>query len=255
MRCRYGLTSTRLAVTYAMACWLGLASWLACAPARAGLFASATRVIYAQDTQERSLMLANTNDYPVIVQTWVDGGQADPDVLSPFVSLPSVFQLLPKARRGIRIVLADAQGLPQDRESVFWLNLYEIPPTRRHPDATSGNHLALAMNTQLKIFYRPAGLPPVKDVAAQLRFALVHDAGTWFVQCENPTPYHASFTTLQVMDGDAATAVKSEMDMMSAPFSRRRYVLGDQPPAGRVLRYTLIEDTGLAQTFDAVLEP
>jgi len=237
----------------AMVCTLGGA------PVRAGLVAAATRVIYSQDTGEQSLILANANAHPVIVQTWVDGGQADPNVLAPFVSLPSVFQLPPKARGGIRILLADARDLAQDRESVFWLNLHEIPPTLNRSasasDAAPRNRLALAMNTQLKIFYRPANLPPV-DVATQLRFALVHDAGMWFVQCDNPTPYHASFTTLEVGRGDAsedAMLVAGEMDMMTAPFSRRRYALGDRAPAGQTLRYALVDDAGFAQRFEATL--
>lgn len=35
----------------------------------AGLVAGATRMIYQPESRERTLMLANTNDYPVVVQT------------------------------------------------------------------------------------------------------------------------------------------------------------------------------------------
>jgi len=219
-------------------------------PARAGLLAGATRVIVGEGQRDVSLMLVNTNDYPVIVQTWVDRGEADPQALSPFASLPPVFRLQPGARQGIRILLADAQELPGDRESAFWLNLYEIPPTSNTPAA---DRLALAMNTQLKIFYRPKALPSV-DVAAQLRFALVQENGAWFVECDNPTPYHASFTTLEVVDADASTVpVMGEMDMMTAPFSRRRYALGGSAPAGKIVRYALVDDAGFPQRFEAAL--
>jgi len=222
-------------------------------PIRAGLLAASTRVIYRQGDREQSLMLANVNDYPVVVQTWVDHGEADPNVLSPFASLPAVFQLLPTAVQGIRIVLADAETLPQDRESVFWLNLYEIPPTRNVASKVQRDGLALTMNTQLKIFYRPADLPKV-EVAAQLRFTLVQVDGTWYVECQNATPYHASFTALEVVDGDHVMSVQSEMDMMTGPFSQRRYVLGAHPPAGQVLRYRLVDDAGFPQPFEAVLK-
>jgi len=167
-------------------------------PACAGLLAAATRVIVGEGQRDVSLMLANTNDYPVIVQTWVDRGEANPDVLAPFVSLPSVFHLPPQAVQGLRILLVDAQTLPRDRESVFWLNLHEVPPTRNATAREPRDTLALAMNTALKIFYRPKDLPRV-DVAAQLRFALERVAGTWVITCRNPTPYHASFTTLEVV--------------------------------------------------------
>jgi len=222
-------------------------------PAHAGVLAAATRLIYVQGDVEQSLMLANTNAYPVVVQTWVDRGEANPDVLAPFVSLPSVFHLPPKAVQGLRILLADAQTLPRDRESVFWLNLHEVPPTRNATAAEPRDALALAMNTQLKIFYRPADLPK-PDVAAQLRFTLVHRDGTWFVQCDNPTPYHASFTSLAVVDGADVMPVQGEMDMMTAPFAQRRYVLGDRAPAGKVLRYRLVNDAGFPQLFEAALK-
>jgi len=223
-------------------------------PAHAGVLADATRVIYAHDAPAQSLMLVNTNDYPVIVQTWVDHGEADPNILAPFVSLPSVFRLMPKETQGIRVLLADADTLPQDRESVFWLNLYEIPPTLKASAATSHDSLALAMNTALKIFYRPKDLPRV-DLAAQLRFVLEHIEGRWVITCHNPTPYHASFTTLEVVDGSAVTKVQGDMDMMTAPFAQRRYVLGDQPPAGQTLRYALVDDAGFPRSFEVALTP
>jgi len=220
--------------------------------AHAGVLAGATRVIYTQASPAQSLMLANTNDYPVIVQTWVDQGEADPNVLAPFVSLPAVFRLQPKETQGIRILLADVQTLPQDKESVFWLNLYEIPPALHATAETSQDSLALAMDTQIKIFYRPEGLPET-DVAAQLRFALTQVDGVWGITCHNPTPYYASLTMLEVVDGSATMPVQGEMDMMTPPLAQRRYVLGAHPPSGQTLRYSLVNDAGFPQVFETAL--
>lgn len=78
-------------------------------------------------------MLANTNRYPIVVQTWVDHGDVNtaPELShAPFVALPSVFGMQPGALKGLKIILADA-GFPTDKESVFWLNLYEIPQSTR----------------------------------------------------------------------------------------------------------------------------
>ncbi|MEX5715499.1 molecular chaperone [Serratia ureilytica] len=75
---------------------------------------------------------------------------------APFVALPSVFALQPSALKGLRILFAGA-NLPADRESVFWLNLYEIPPTRPATPPLA-SRVTLAMNTQMKIFYRPRAL-------------------------------------------------------------------------------------------------
>lgn len=115
--------------------------------------ASRTRVIYEQGQTERSLMLANINPYPVVVQTWVNDGedqQAPEKSTSPMIALPSVFRMQPGAYSGLRI-LYNGDALPKDRESVFWLNLYEIAPKSGATPAPEAA-VALAMNTQMKIF-------------------------------------------------------------------------------------------------------
>ena len=46
-------------------------------------------------------------------------------------------------------------ALPQDRESLFYLNVREIPPKPDKP-----NVLQLAMQSRIKLFYRPAAIVP-----------------------------------------------------------------------------------------------
>ena len=113
-------------------------------------------------------MLLNTNGYPIVAQTWVDNGDvnAAPELShAPFVTLPSVFALPPSALKGLRILFAGA-NLPTDRESVFWLNLYEIPPSQPITPPLA-SRVTLAMNTQMKIFYRPKALPGNAENAAE----------------------------------------------------------------------------------------
>lgn len=116
----------------------------------AGIMPASSRMIYRDGDREKTLMLVNTNDYPVLVQSWVDNGEGSPEAASPpFVVLPPVFRLAARRTQGLRIIY-NHDPLPQDRESAFWLNLYEMPPETPHQDPT---HLTLAMNTQLKVFY------------------------------------------------------------------------------------------------------
>lgn len=113
-------------------------------------------------------MLLNTNGYPIVAQTWVDNGDvnAAPELSrAPFVTLPSVFALPPSALKGLRILFAGA-ALPTDRESVFWLNLYEIPPSQPTTPPLA-SRVTLAMNTQMKIFYRPKALKGNAENAAE----------------------------------------------------------------------------------------
>lgn len=80
-----------------------------------------------------------------------------------------------------------------DKESVFWLNVLEVPAKKQaKPDE---NYLQMAFRSRIKVFYRPAGLAGNANDAAQ--------AVTWSVkgsslQAFNPTPYYVSFVSLTV---------------------------------------------------------
>ncbi|WP_180821372.1 fimbria/pilus periplasmic chaperone, partial [Vibrio parahaemolyticus] len=49
--------------------------------------------------------------------------------------------------------LPDIAALPQDRESVYYFNLREIPPRSKE-----ANVLQIALQTRIKLFYRPKAL-------------------------------------------------------------------------------------------------
>ncbi|KQB51829.1 hypothetical protein AQS70_04435 [Pseudomonas endophytica] len=217
--------------------------------AAAGVMPEKTRLIFHEGQSHRSLMLANTNAYPVVVQTWVDNGegnQAPENAVSTMVALPSVFRLQAGAIQGLRIV-QDASSLPKDRESVSWLNIYEIPPTKAVAPLIA-TQVAVAMNTQMKVFYRPANLPiPPEKMAASLTFSLKQQAGGWVLICHNPSPYHASFSSLRLVAQGHDYAKAKTQDMMTPPLSEKTYPLESINLAGQVglaVSYTLIDDEG-----------
>ncbi len=233
---------------YSVMVWV-CAAMSASSIARAGLMPEQTRLIFHEGQAQRSLMLANTNPYPVVVQTWVDNGEgnrAPENSASAMIALPSVFRLQPQALQGLRIVY-DGSALPKDRESVSWLNLYEIPPAKADAPALS-TRVAVAMNTQMKIFYRPAHLPSAhEEMAGALTFRVERQAGTWVLVCHNPSPYHASFSSLRVGAQGRERAVAKTLDMMAPPLSEKAYPLGNfslGADANIPVSYTLIDDGG-----------
>lgn len=175
---------------YGLVLLLGLGSVYGLAPANAGIMPSSTRIIYQEGTTEQSLMLANTNPYPVMVQTWVDNGEIDgtPEKANaPYIALPAVFRMQPNTMQGLRIIY-NQHPLPTDRESVFWLNLYEVPPTKSAQSASSPK-VKMTMNTQMKIFYRPKSLKEKpQDWAGKLQFSLFRRGDMLVIRCTNPTP-------------------------------------------------------------------
>ncbi|KMM84160.1 P pilus assembly protein, chaperone PapD [Pseudomonas taetrolens] len=217
--------------------------------AQAGVMPEKTRLIFDEGQSQRSLMLANTNAYPVVVQTWVDNGegnQAPENTVSTMVALPSVFRLQPGALQGLRIVY-DGSSLPKDRESVSWLNIYEIPPAKASAPLIA-TQVAVAMNTQMKVFYRPANLPSTPEqMAATLTFSLKQQSDGWVLICHNPTPYHASFSSLRLVAQGHDQPVAKTPDMMTPPLSDKAYSLEAFHLGGSIglaVNYTLIDDNG-----------
>ncbi|GLK87073.1 hypothetical protein GCM10017655_01350 [Pseudomonas turukhanskensis] len=111
-----------------------------------------------------------------------------------------------------RIQYLNTMPLPTDRESVYWLNVLEIPPKPTGKEAEE-NHLQFRYRTRIKLFYRPEGLAGTSaEASGKLRFK--YKPG--YVQVENPTAYYVSMVSLKV--GEDAAGGKSDPQMF-APFS------------------------------------
>lgn len=106
---------------------LFISSWV-----QAGVIVESSRVVFSAADRERSLLLSNGNAYPVVVQTWIDNGapEGTPETAGevPVLPLPGLFRLEPGEKKNLRL-LATQIKQPQDRESLYWLNIYD-PPLR-----------------------------------------------------------------------------------------------------------------------------
>ena len=78
--------------------------------------------------------------------------------------------------------------LPQDRESVYYFNLREIPPR-----TDKANTLQIALQTRIKLFYRPAAIVPSQQQLSnpwQQKLTLTRVGDQYRVN--NPTPYYVT---------------------------------------------------------------
>ncbi|HHR1398241.1 fimbria/pilus periplasmic chaperone [Klebsiella oxytoca] len=159
-------------------------------PAEAALTVSRSRVIVNEGDKSVSMSVTNRNTQePYLAQTWIED-EAETKVTSPLMVLPPVQRIEAGAKSAVRVqVLPDVSKLPKDRESVFWFNLREIPPRSDKP-----NVLTLALQTRLKIFWRPASIkvdaksesfPGIQNVT------LAKNGNNYTLN--NPTPYHLTF--------------------------------------------------------------
>lgn len=217
----------------------------------AGFALSGNRVIYNEADKEQSLILANINDYPIVAQTWVDEGAGYPDQSNaPFIVIPAVFKMNSKGIQALRIMY-NGSAIPKDRESVFWLNLYEVPGKNQQQvmQAQESNvQINLAMNTQLKVFYRPKSLKymDVDEISKKIKFLARGVEGKKMLILDNPTPYHLSLIDLSLKQNNKKIEIRDKDNLMISPFETKYYEVASEMNlnSGYQVDLTLIDDKG-----------
>lgn len=204
-----------------------------------------TRLVFAPNDIAQSLTLANDSVTPMLLQVWTDAGEtaSSPDnSRTPLVVLPPVFKMQPDELRTLRVMLSSRRSLPEDRESLFWLNIYQIPPELSATKSAT-RKLVLPLRLRLKVFIRPTGLKaPTANDEQKLRFSIASQG----ITITNPTPWYMSLTV---------TATKGIRigSIMLAPYERRDVVLSQAPAVGTTVNYAVINDSGNWRTYTATI--
>jgi chaperone protein EcpD len=225
-------------------------------PAKADVVITGTRVVYPANARDVSIKMTNGGTKPALVQAWVDRG--DPSQLpensdAPFVLTPPVSRVDANRGQTLRLMFTGAE-LPQDKESLFWLNVLEVPPATT-VDAAE-NELQLAFRSRIKIFYRPANLPGLAiEAAEQLHWRVVPAAGGWALECSNPTPYYISLVSVGMTV--AGRTHNSKEGGMVSPGGKASFPLTDlsgKPGADVQVDFTAINDYGGVEAHKKKLE-
>ncbi|ORM84210.1 molecular chaperone [Pantoea allii] len=158
--------------------------------AQAALTVDRSRLIFNEDEKSISVNVTNRNTKdPYLAQGWIEDSN-EKKITGLMMVLPPVQRVEAGAKTLVRIQgLPDIKTLPKDRESVFYFNLREIPPK-----SDKANTLVLAMQTRLKIFYRPASLkvaPALDAVPGVKDLTLTKKMDNYIIN--NPSPYYFSF--------------------------------------------------------------
>lgn len=158
--------------------------------AQAFLKIEGTRLIYSGVHREASIGVVNQSQQSTLVQSWItypyDNDQGD----APFAIAQPLVRLGSQERHLVRVFYA-GQGLPEDRESMVWLNILEVP---RKPDQEDG--VQFAIRQRLKLFYRPPGLHgSSSESVQQLKWEINQRAQ---IEVSNPGAFHVSLVNLEV---------------------------------------------------------
>lgn len=188
-----------------------------------------TRVIFNGSEKSVSLNISNENQQlPYLAQGWLENAQGI-KVTSPLVILPPVQRVEPGAKSAIKVqALPAVNMLPQDRESLFYFNLREIPPR-----SEKANVLQIALQTRIKLFYRPKGIIPSQaDIASPWQEKLILKRQGESYQVLNPTPYYVTIVNAAASkNGSSVANFKPVMiePLGSAPLTGSASALGHAP--------------------------
>lgn len=205
----------------------------------AGIQVGGTRVIFPASDREASLQVRNEGTDDIMIQSWIEAGpqQAERDI--PFAITPSLARLSPRKQQMLRIFY-QGKGLPQDRESVVWVSVQEIPQV-----SELDNTLQVAFRQRLKLFYRPNGLPGTADEAAStLKWNILKTVGKTILLATNDSAFHVSFAKIAIVAGDKEYAVEPTM---VGPRDAQKMVIKDMPATaggGASIAWESINDYG-----------
>ena len=158
----------------------------------AGIVIYGTRVIYPAEKNEVLVQLMNQGERSSLVQSWIDDGNTSlpPEKINvPFMLTPPVAKIPGDSGQQLKIKKMP-NTLPNDKESLFFLNVLDIPPN--NPDSAGKNVLKFAMQNRIKLFYRPKGISAVnKNTFHKLAltrsgnsYSIRNDAANWVTVTE-----------------------------------------------------------------------
>lgn len=197
---------------------MGIVGIMGISTANAAITLDRTRIVYPGGEKSVSMVLHNKNEQaPYLAQAWIEDeqGQKLDGKEAAFTVLPPLQRIEPGAESQVKIqALPKALELPQDRETVYYFNVREIPPK-----SDKANVLQIALQTRIKMFYRPAVLAEaaakLQAIPYQEQLTLSKKEGTYVVN--NPTPYYV--TLLGASDKKGGESVQGFEPLMLAPKS------------------------------------
>jgi len=227
---------------------LFLAACLLAAPASASVVIATTRVVFPAQQQEVTVKLSNEGNRPALVQAWVDDGrrQAKLEELQvPFSLAPALFRLDAGKGQSLRI-FHSGEAMAQDRESLFWLNVLDVPPKG------AGSFLQFSVRSRIKLLYRPLRLPGRPENAHQrLVWQLSREGRQWVLQASNPGAYYVNLASLDLHQPGKTIELQPQH---IPPYGGMRFaVVPELARDALELRYSFIDDHGAVRQAPAIV--
>lgn len=214
----------------------------------AGVTIDGTRIIFPSNAKSVSVQLRNALNSPALIQTWIDDGDLNtiPEADKiPFVLTPPLSRVEPNKGQIIRIIPTSSSGLPQDRESLFWFNILDIPPD--DPQYADKNILTFNVRTRIKLFYRPSNLKMALNTAYS-SIKTDYNSALKEITVINPTPYFITITQIDFKANSQSSSFNQAI--MLDPFSQQKLEKFKLNFSPEKFSYQIVNDMGGNQSFD-----
>lgn len=210
----------------------------------AGMGLGQTRIVFEQKNNKASIDIVNTDDRSYLVQSYIRGKQEN-----PFEVIPPLARVEKNSRFIIKII-AKANSLPNDRETIFYFYSKSIPASsKKSGEATTtlDADMVVALENRIKLFYRPDNLPTdVKSSRESLKFKATSQG----IQAINNSPYYVTMDIL-IANGKAIKMNVDKEETMIPPFSAKDYITSTGK--GDVIWYA-INDYGGTEKYNGKIQ-
>jgi len=168
-----------------------------------------TRIIFPGS--EKSINVTISNDNPeeaYLAQSWIEDLQGNKLTKGAILATPPLQRIEPSSTSLVRLsTTPELSKLPQDRESVFYFNLREVPPK-----STDGNTLQIALQSRVKLFYRPHAILAESETKWAHKVTLTKIAKGYRIN--NNTPFNL---TVIGLGNSKAASEQNSFDVVMIP--------------------------------------
>lgn len=198
-----------------------------------------TRVIIESGSDISTLRVRSLDNSPVLIQAWIDSGNSEilpDDIELPFLVTPPITKLNPGSSQNLTVRVTDKHRLPQNQESIFWLNVLEVPLNKSTGIAPGKNILQAAFKNRIKIFYRPDKI----DKPASASNTICLSEG----KLVNKSPNYYSVINIQLMKLNGSEGNVSSAEII-APY---KYIYLKNSDYTDFVWLTWLDDDGIPKT-------
>ena len=206
-----------------------------------------TRVIYPSNKQSVSLNFRSSDNVPSVIDLWVSKSAVSSSQSSdsPFVITPSVFRIDPNKGQSTKLIYTGG-NLPNDRESVFYLNFVQLPASDKR-----ANKLLVTYKSTVKIFYRPENLKQSIDDIDSYLSVDINKINSGVLTVYNDSEFYVTPTQLNIeKNGRTVLNVPDSQLNMLPPFSHQDIKIKPLTgPSGIEPKISIINDLGGVSTY------